>query len=486
MNVISSWSDRGQFRLPLYDRKRDIIYRTINQTREVCQQLLDRVDIDRVRNQVKKLFTGVAVILPITVVLAAGVSGTTTTSPDKRSMVIHFDQKSDAVTVSVSGTKPGFTLLPTKAPSVPECEIKSRKELCTFSDLNYNYPHLRIETGLAKPVQVYFGKYAGAKVRSGWYSRYVGVPMGKIPKQAAVNVLEQHDRMFRVKNSGRWKVKPVAQKMQGQYAEMYNTQRTYMTLPQFVEGVGIVINETKADLDWAGLCADSKISLDKELCVTLRAVTDMITPEMLVMYGLTELYPMDKYGGRFNAWVLENSLMNYGRESIDLTPAQSDGLASAGLWQFTSKAVGAYVEDGEQRIGGATVVGRHLGHRPPESFLDFVRTDHERAAYLFAVHNVALLIREAAKDDRAYQTLKRVWVENRKSQELLEYIATAHHAPYGVSGYANNWLKDGAKKEYRHYLGGRFKEYDKRTRKNKGMLKYLADRKAEIQKGEQS
>lgn len=368
-------------------------------------------------------------------------------------------------------------------------DITARPELGQFADSSYPYPHQRIETGYALPTAVSFTSFHGIPVGKGWYSRYLGV-QGKIPQTAVVNINADRTRMFRVKFKRFPDSTPVARGMEGQFAQMYNTQRTYLTLPQFVAGVDRVMTEVKTTLDWNGLCGEKRIDVDG--CQTLQQIVGLMTPEMLVAYGNTELFAEDKrYHGVFNAWALDHGLTNYGREHWDLTPAQSDKLASGGLWQFTCYAIGAYVDEkGQPQIGGATIVGRHAGFKK-ESFLDLVRSDHERVAFFFAIDNIARLVKEARQHDVAYDTLRRGWLgylaesdlvkraglrESSRS-ELLEFIAVSHHAPNGVrQKFAMPWLKSGGKKPFYNFLKGRFKLYAKRTRYNyPGLMRYLAD-----------
>lgn len=378
------------------------------------------------------------------------------------------------------------TVIETMA-ATPVADIAARPELGQFADPSYAYPHQRIEVGYARPTTVSFSGFHGIPVGKGWYSRYLGV-QGKIPHTAVVDINSARTKMFQVKFKRFPDSTPVARGMQGQFAEMYNTQRTYMTLNQFVTGVGLVMDEVKADLDWDGLCAEKQ--LDASGCQTLRAIVNLVTPEMVVAYGETELFAEDrKRQGVFNAWMTDHGLRNYGREHWDLTPAQSDKLASGGLWQFTCYAIGAYIDEkGQPQIGGATIVGRHAGFKK-ESFLDLVRSDHERVAFFFAIDNIARLVAEARRHDVAYGTLRRVWLgylaesnpvkraELRESSraELLEFIAVSHHAPHGVrKKYALPWLKGGAKKPFYNSLGGRFKPYAKKTRYNyPGLQEYL-------------
>ena len=371
----------------------------------------------------------------------------------------------------------------------PVADITARPELGQFSDPSYPYPHQRIELGYARPTAVTFSGFHGIPVGKGWYSRYLGV-QGKIPQTTIVNINADRTRMFQVKFKRFPDSTPVARGMEGQFAEMYNTQRTYLTLPQYITGVGQVMSEVKTTLDWDGLCAEKRIDVDG--CLTLQQIVGLMTPEMLVAYGNTELFAEDKrYKGVFNAWALDHGLTNYGREHWDLTPAQSDKLASGGLWQFTCYAIGAYIDEkGQPQIGGATIVGRHAGFKK-ESFLDLVRSDHERVAFFFAIDNVARLVQTARRHDVAYSTLRLVWLgylaesdpvkraELRESSrsELLEFIAVSHHAPNGVrEKFAMPWLMGGAKKPFYSYLSGRFKPYAKRTRYNyPGLKQYLSD-----------
>ena len=390
--------------------------------------------------------------------------------------------------VAVTPTAPRPVIVETVL-TAPVADIAARPELGQFTDPSYPYPHQRIETGYARSTTVSFTGFHGIPVGKGWYSRYLGV-QGKIPRTAIVDINSARTKMFEVKFKRFPDSTPVARGMQGQFAEMYNTQRTYLTLPQFVAGVGQVMSEVKTALDWDGLCAEKRIDVDG--CLTLQQIVGLMTPEMLVAYGNTELFGEDKrYKGVFNAWALDHGLSNYGREHWDLTPAQSDKLASGGLWQFTCYAIGAYVDEkGQPQRGGATIVGRHAGFKK-ESFLDLVRSDHERVAFFFAIDNVARLVQAARQHDMAYSTLRRVWLGylaepdpvkrtglmEQSRSELLEFVAVSHHAPNGVrEKFAIPWLKSGAKKPFYSYLGGRFKPYAKKTRYNyPGLLQYLRD-----------
>jgi hypothetical protein len=291
--------------------------------------------------------------------------------------------------------------------------------------------------------------------------------------------------MFRLKYASNNDVTPSARKMEGQYAEMYNIQRTHMTLRQFVQGVDMVIKESVTSINWNGLCADSKLKLDGEQCALVQTLAGQITAEEQVAYAITELLANDQNNhGVYNAFVIDMGLRNFGREFFDLVPAQGDGLASGGLWQFTCYAVGAYDRLDKKtgrmvpEIAPVTVVSRHATIKVPESFLNFKRTDHERASIYFRVNNLAFLVRDAAKNKKAYETLERV-AKGGRELDMLTFTATSHHAHNKVrTDFAIPWLKDGARKPFASYLRGRFVEYGIKTRINfPGLKAYLQNDK---------
>ena len=382
-------------------------------------------------------------------------------------------------TVAATAAMPIVTATSTNI-SAATTDVENRKELGIYADPEYRYPHLRIETGMATPTIATFTAFHGKYIGRGLYSRLLGVKE-EIPQTAVVDVNDLRDTMFRLKYANNDDVTPSARKMQGQYAEMYNIQRTHMTLRQFVQGVDMVIKESVASIDWDGLCADPKLQLNGEQCALAQKLAGQITAEEQVTYGITEQLANDgKNHGVYNAYVVDMGLRNFGREFFDLVPAQGDGMASGGFWQFTCYAVGAYnrldkkTERMVPEIAPVTIVSRHAAIKVPESFLNFKRTDHERASVYFRVSNLAFLVRDAAKNKKAYETLERV-ANGGYELDMLTFTATSHHAHNKVrTDFAMPWLKDGARKPFASYLRGRFVEYGAKTRINfPGLNAYL-------------
>ncbi len=370
---------------------------------------------------------------------------------------------------SVTTTAAATTIVATSV--VPEVkglpDVPQRAGL-VYADPNYRFPHMSIETGPARLRRIDFGTSAFRNDvdNGGMYGRYLAIAApGSLVSDGdyhrSLNIMFDR-KEERTDNT------PLALQMREQYNAMYDIQRTHMTIGQFARGIDMVVDEAYAGINFTELCADEGLQLNTERCAFVQSLAGKIHSEHLLAYMMTELYALDKkHAGQLNAWVLDMQLQHYGREALDLVPAQGDGRTSGGGWQFTPEAVG-YDGDGPRP---ATVVSNYSSVKIPQSFIDFVRDDHERAAYYFAVYNIARLVRFA--DAGQYAALKRVVASNQMG-EITEFIATSHHAQNGVRGYALAWLSAGASRPFRQYIRHRYVPYAERTRYNlPGVIAYL-------------
>lgn len=242
------------------------------------------------------------------------------------------------------------------------------------------------------------------------------------------------------------------------YAE--ETKKT-KSLHEFITGANDTITVTSASLDYDELCQQFNITT----CEAFKAVTRKITGEMLVAYGLTEIFPA--HDGTYNVKALDITLHSAGENYINSIPALGDGFLSKGFYQFTSLAVCRGVSCADK--GGVTKVDDFAGGKLPGSVIYLDGADHHKAAFEFAVYNIAMLARELSATDMAQ-------LEKCPIDDLTAFIATAHHMPARAVDNAKSWVKHKCAKPYVVYSGPHLKEYALKTTLNlKAVQKYMKE-----------
>jgi hypothetical protein len=167
-----------------------------------------------------------------------------------------------------------------------------------------------------------------------------------------------------------------------------------------------------------------------------------------------------KWEGVLNREMLDFLLRNGGREFVEYIPAVYDGKTSFGPYQFTEFAL----YDGKGGPRGASVPNRALPLelQIPGSVIRLHDDLHFRAAYLNALHNIAMLIRKLNKKELA--VFARVGVKSDKA--LMEFVAVAHHAPAYAMRAGRRWLDNGARKSFMVSAGGPYLIYAQKTASN--------------------
>ncbi len=192
-------------------------------------------------------------------------------------------------------------------------------------------------------------------------------------------------------------------------------------------------------LDWQQLGQHYRLT-ERKLKL-LKQISSHIGGRSLVAYAMTELLP-GRYNGAFNRDYFDFLLRHGGRRFVESIPAIHDGITSFGPFQFTPFAI--YDAHGHQN--GASKANHSLPSnlRIPGSVMRLRSDDHAKAAYLFAVSNLADLI--ASLNERELKTLERVW--RTSDVDLVEYIATAHNKPAFARDAGRKWLWDKARLPY--------------------------------------
>jgi hypothetical protein len=137
-------------------------------------------------------------------------------------------------------------------------------------------------------------------------------------------------------------------------------------------------------------------------------------------------------------------------------------MLSLGFYQFTSHAL-----NGESKAG-ASKVNEFLPKNVqiPGSVISLRGRDHHRAAYLFSIHNLAILAKSLNKKQIA--NLKKALKS--KPGDIVTFIATSHHAPSDARVSMRAWLKKDLKGNLNDHLKGRLVLYGKKSDSNLAAL----------------
>lgn len=303
------------------------------------------------------------------------------------------------------------------------------------------------------------GKLAGRNFKKGLFATYTGL-YGKVPKTATVDFNKQLDKLWqaKIKRSGGNRV--VQQVYDEQVKKYFQSKPTKLTLDSFVEKVDGAVKQVKGNLDWKRVGRTKGLSkVETDL---LTAIGKSLNGNDIITYGLTELMP--SRDGELNKQVLDFLLRNAGEEYVSLMPALYDSKTSFGLYQFTEYAL----FDTGSRKRGASTLNQTLP--PDERIVGSVRylagDDHHKAAYLFAVNNLGELIGQLNR--KQFNVLSKVWGD--KPEEIVKFIATAHHGPGSARTIAKRWLDNDAGADYTVSCHGRFINYSKKTAANFGAM----------------
>ena len=238
---------------------------------------------------------------------------------------------------------------------------------------------------------------------------------------------------------------------------------TSMTLANYRVLVERVIGEARNNLNWAQVAQIE--SLDYRRLSVLRNIVGALDGDDFVAYALTELMPGSN--GKLNVSVLDFLLRNAGREYVESIPALYDPYTSFGPYQFTQYA---WYETGREKRGGSRInraLATPIAHG---SVMNLKGDEHHTAAFLFAVHNLGYTIRWLNLNQVV--VLENNW--RRSHDDIVQFIATAHHAPYGprgAQGAFTRWLTNRARTDYSVSLTGRLVQYGLKTRANLAAVK---------------
>jgi len=286
----------------------------------------------------------------------------------------------------------------------------------------------------------------------GYYTWYTGIK-GTVPSTVGVDFKKQLDSLWGRKLK-RTKSKVVRQAYDTRVKEYLDPKfkPTRVSVEQYLRNIAGAVNEVKRNIDWGKVGSLKGLDSRREKLVS--DISLSLDGKDILSYALTELMALDE-GGK-NIKVLDFLLRNAGEEYVGLIPALGDDLLSFGPYQFTSYAI--YDANGETR--GASIVNMALNKEGiPGSVIYLKGDDHHKAAYLFAIGNIADMVRGLDASQ-----LSRLESCKGNKRDIVQYIATAHHSPGNARSIAKKWLDK--KGDYGDSCYGRFVQYAEKTRAN--------------------
>lgn len=240
-----------------------------------------------------------------------------------------------------------------------------------------------------------------------------------------------------------------------------------MLIEDYTEYVHALVENVRDSLQWPRI--EKRFALGAHQATLLQRFERELNGESMTAYAMTELMPTEH--GPTNVRIMDFLLQNAGKSYLDSVPALGDRELSFGPYQFTAHALRQ--SDGKRQPDhGASLMDALLERRVlPPNVASLRGDDHYRAAYLFALYNLTLLVKDFGEKE-SERLLPHV-------QQLVSavhsYIPAAHNAPSDARKefirYANaiSRGREGhilKKTEYGRYLKPRVAMYVKKTHAN--------------------
>lgn len=304
----------------------------------------------------------------------------------------------------------------------------------------------------ATPVEVQTDDLAGRKFNPvGLYAIWTGLE-NTIPKRATVDFRKQLVLAWALK-CRRNACTDVARQASNTVPFRYPAKPTRMNMVEYLRFIDKEVGRAFVDTDWE--LVRNEYGLTATEGATLRRMMRFIGARELVAYSLTELMPSIS-DGELNVEVLRFLLRYAGREYVELLPAVNDKYTSFGPYQFTHYAL---FDNGEEARGASRANQTLKRGKISGSVIKLKGPSHHRAAWLFALDNLAGIVKNSNKRE-----LAALGVLATKPAELVKVVACAHHAPTTCRRVASVWVAAGAKGRFQ--MPGRVSVYVRKTQHN--------------------
>jgi len=214
-----------------------------------------------------------------------------------------------------------------------------------------------------------------------------------------------------------------------------------ISLDQYKQNISKIISDLRDWMDWNALW-DKLFKWNKQKLNLLKSIAGNIDENVLTSYSMTEFFPWEDKG-EFNKDFLDFLLQNVGEEYISYLPAVADDYTSFWQYQFTSLAL----YDTPQEKRGASIINQFVPEnlRIPWSVCKLKGKSHHRAAFLFSIYNISLLINK--NDDLTTKALNEIARKENKA-DLTQLIAIMHNLPANGKKYVDERYKLRHDKKY--------------------------------------
>lgn len=271
-------------------------------------------------------------------------------------------------------------------------------------------------------------------------SLYTGIK-GPVPPLARIDFRHQLSQMWRIKLAKIKKEKheyPAGTLSASKTLfESYDPDRaTKLDILAYQGDIGRSIEGARKDVPLQNIMHLRSFKMLEPAQVTLLgALEKKINAMSLLSYSVTELMPtygpQSGIGVEVYDWLLRNAGREYLEEGM---PALHDPEFSFGPYQLTPGAF--HDEEGHPR--GAKLI-ESLSKNPhlPDTIDRLRGNDHHRAAYLLAVHNLALLVRRLELN-RSGDLMR--YLQEMPPNLVTEFVAAAHHNPHNAINAFEDYL----------------------------------------------
>lgn len=258
-----------------------------------------------------------------------------------------------------------------------------------------------------------------------------------IPSQITISPAENIKKLWAKKLDRRAGVTEVAKEAAMLAEQKYHVGAAVekTSFGEYVKSIDAHLSNLRAAIDFEAL--GKFLSLEKEDLHALKVAAKEIGGREIVAYSMTELLP--GANGEYNAKFFDLILSNYGVEYLHWVPALYDEYTSFGPYQFTKFALydAGGVREGASKINQFV---KDQKYKIPGSVILLEGRAHDRAAYMFALFNIAMLIKETETSEEVERLIQ---VFQKKKDILVGMIACMHNLPVTKHAFME-WIKAGA------------------------------------------
>lgn len=232
--------------------------------------------------------------------------------------------------------------------------------------------------------------------------------------------------------------------------------RRTISLHGYIAHVDSIMREMDHHINWNTI--EKRYRLSKKQVALLREVSHRTAAKDMVACSMTELMAWNN--GANNAAMFDFLLQNAGMRFLESIPCSGEREHSFGMYQSTNDAV-----------NGVQVLQKSLDrkYRISDKHHELFGDAHHRLAYLLVIHNALATIKKM--DARQISVLQKNL--DRKQDEVMLYLATAHNNPKFAREAFLEWIHDGCDEHYLDFCNEKLKAYGTKTKRNREALDVL-------------